>query len=600
MRAITFIGCCYAAALWIAASLFGLSDDVLFFHSDLLSKSYFLAALGFLFLPATMLVVGALAAVGRRRGTLKIAGAVPLALLLGGFAVSGGELAFGKVQSFATYAMLMAAAIAVAAVLIWRLPNRGVVFDRAGQISRLVLFAAVPFTVVAWSYFHFMPAAAASGPPRHAVMVLVDGMPSQLLARYAPDVPPTALDKVAERGCVVPRAYTSRTYTSGYFSVLYAGDYSGVARRPDTVLPLALERAGGGFRWISFHSNGFPESSRVTGYRGLRSAMLSERWVWLPRLLGLDYHVFLTWNETRRYMGNRVNTIYEALNGETDEEGFWRDVLPLQIKELQDRYRRSFLLVHVSVTKHTVQAVGDGSFGDQSADIQALMSYATAHDYTYTPDQAPVVDAYRQYYRDRINQYGRRIGALLDSLKQSGLSDNTLVLVTADHGSTFSDGRLWYGRHADEDVARVPLILFGGGTPPCPAPPTADTLDVRATIDGYLNLPTPLPAGARSLLAPAGGAKTVPVLTVRSNSRKTWFLHVHPAEGGVRYLFNLHPEGDGRAAKESVRGYAVSEVPLGNDPTAWQMLADSLKLYDIAPSAIHPELRARIERLAAR
>ena len=258
MRALTFIGCCYAAALWIAASLFGLSDDVLFFHSDLLSKSYFLAALGFLFLPATLLVVGALAASGRRHGVLRIAGAVPLALLIGGFMVAGGELAFGKVQAFAHYAMLMAGAIALAAVLIWRLPNRGVVLERAGQLSRLVLLVAVPCTLAAGAYFHLAPAAAASGPPRHAVMVLVDGLPSQLLARYAPDAAPTELDKVADRGCVVARAYTSRTYTSGYFSVFYTGDYSGAARRADAVLPQALERAGQASAGSPFTRTDFP------------------------------------------------------------------------------------------------------------------------------------------------------------------------------------------------------------------------------------------------------------------------------------------------------------------------------------------------------
>jgi hypothetical protein len=134
---------------------------------------------------------------------------------------------------------------------------------------------------------------------------------------------------------------------------------------------------------------------------------------------------------------------------------------------------------------------------------------------------------------------------------------------------------------------------------PCPSAPIADTLDVRATVDGFLGLPAGSPPHARSLLAPGGSsAKMVPVVTTRSDSRKTWFLHIHPGEG-ARYLFNLHPDGDGRAMKGTVRGYAVDEVPLGNEPAAWQMLADSLKLHDIAPSSIHAGLRARIEERTA-
>jgi arylsulfatase A-like enzyme len=307
--------------------------------------------------------------------------------------------------------------------------------------------------------------------------------------------------------------------------------------------------------------------------------------------------VFLTWDETRRYMGDRVDTIYRALNGHTDEERFWRDVLPRQIEEMQAHHRRSFLLVHVSMTKHTVQAMADGSFGDHAADFEALMSYATANDYTYKPDQAPVVDAYRGYYRDRMNQYGRRVGRLLDTLERTGRSDDTLVVVTADHGSAFTGGRLWYGPHADEETARVPLLLFGNRRTQCSSPPVVDSLDLRATIDSFLGLPSATNADGRDLLAfresPSSTGRVVPVLTVQNNRRKTWFLELHPAPD-VRYLFNLHPEGDGRALKGTVRGYEIDDTPLGSDPAAWQMLAAALGSYGIAPASIHAELRARI------
>jgi Sulfatase len=594
MRAITFVGCCYATALWIAVSLFGLSDDVLFFHSDLLSKTYFLVALGFLFLPAAMVAIAAAAAAGRRHGALRIAGAVPLALVLAGFAVSGGEWAFGKIQTFAHYAMVMGAAVVLSALLIWRLPNRETVLQRAGQLSRLVFFVALPFTLASWIAFHVELGKAGETPPRHMVMFVIDGMPSQLMASYAPGAMPTTLDQAASRGCIVEHAYTSRTYTSGYFAVLYTGDHTGKVQPRRVALPRALEDAGAGFRWISFHSNGFPEAAHVTDYSGLRSALLSERWTWLPRFLGLHYHVFLTWDNTRRYMGDRVDTLYRALNGRTDEENLWRNVLPLEIKEMQTRYRRSLLLVHVSVGKATVQALADRSYGDHAAEVQELFDYAAANDYTYTPSHAPAVGAYRKYYVDRINDYGRRISTLLDTLRQANLSDQTLVMVTADHGSTFTDGRLWYGPHSDEEVARVPLFLFGDN---CQSTTMADTLDVRATLDGFIGLPAANAPLGRDLLRRVDSTKAVPVLSVRIDRRKTWFLEIHP-DPDVRYLFNLHPDGDGKAVQGRIKGYTVEDAPLGSDPAAWKMLADSLTLYGIAPASIHATLRARIEDAA--
>ncbi len=594
MRLFTFVACCYTAALWTAASFFGLSDDVLFFHSDVLSKTYFLTTLGFVLMPAAGLVVGAAALLGRRTGALQAAAAVPLALLLAGFAMFGGEWIFGKVDSFALYVACLAAMIALSTLMIWRLPNRIVVLDRAAQLCRVILFAALPLTLAAWLFHHAGRDGSELASDRHVVMILVDGMPSQLMASYAPEAPQTELDRVARRGCVIDRAYTSRTYTSGYFSVFYSGNHAGTVSERAAALPHALERAGAGFRWISFHSNGFPETAHVTGYDGLRSALLTERWSWLPRLLGLHYHVFLTWDDTRRYMGDRVNTLYGALNGRTDERYVWEESLPAQVREMQARYARSFLLLHVSATKHTVQAVEDGSFGDQAAEIQALTAHAVANDYTYTPAQAPAVEAYRRYYRTRIDELGKRVESLLDALKRDGIADRTLVLVTADHGSTFDDGRLWYGPHSDEEAARVPLLLFGGGLS-CATASAVDTLDVRATIDRFLGLPAESGSLGRSLAASSPVARMVPVLTVRNNRTKTQFLEIHP-RAGTRYLFNLHPEGDGRALKGAVRGYEVDEVPLGNEPEAWQMLGQALGLYAIDPAAIHPDLRARIER----
>lgn len=592
-RLITIIGCGYAVALWIAAAFFGLSDDLLFFHSDRLSKAYVLAALGFLLLPLPLVVIGVSAAALRRVDAVRIAGAFPLVLVLAGLLMFGGEWAFGKITTFAAYLAALGAAIAAAAILVWRLPDRDTALDRAAYLSRVILLVALPVTVACGAYFHLSARAAGAVAPRHVVMILVDGMPSQLLSSYDPAVPPTELDRVAARGCTIRHAFTNRTYTNGYFAVFYTGRYDRSAKDSAGALPLRLDRDSAGFRWIGFHANGFPETARITGYRGLRSALLSDEWVWLPRLLGLHRHVFVTWDSTRRYMGDRVNTLYEALNGRTNEERIWGDLLPREVEDMQARFDRSFLLLHVSTSKHTVQAMEDGEFGDASAEIEALLSHAAAHDYTYRPDQQSVVRRYQDTYRTRIDVFGRRLAAFLDGLERAGLAKDTLVIFTADHGSTFRDGHLWYGHHADEEVARVPLFLFGDGLS-CRTDLMADTLDLRATIDRYLGLRDTVPTG-RDLLAPSGAQKPLHVLNSRNDPLKTMYLQIRPAPG-VRYLFNLHPDGDGRAVKGRVDGYDVADAPIGDDPRAWTLLRDALAETGIAIETIHPALRERIAK----
>src|SRR5690606_19146239 len=141
--------------------------------SDFLSKAHFLAGLAFLFLPGVMLVVGAAAMVHRRKA-LQIAAAFPLALLLAGLAVAGSEWAFGRIETFRLYVLLMTAAILLGALLIWLLPSRAAILDRTAQISRIILYVAAPFTATAWLVHHVVDGARSQIPPRHVVMIVVD------------------------------------------------------------------------------------------------------------------------------------------------------------------------------------------------------------------------------------------------------------------------------------------------------------------------------------------------------------------------------------------------------------------------------------------
>jgi hypothetical protein len=452
-------------------------------------------------------------------------------------------------------------------------------------VARVVFVAGALFSIVGVTVAHLRGRASA-GPARQVVLVIIDGMPSQLLAANEPAAAETAFDAFARAGCSVAPGYTSRTYTSGYFSVLYTGNLRGRVR-PNETLPSRLRSQGVGFRWLGFHPNGIPETAHVVDYGGLRSALLTERWTWLPRLLGLDYHVFLTWDDSRRHMGERVDAFYRALNGETDEDRVWRDVVPRQVLAMRRRHRRSLLVAHVSVTKHLVHSLEDGSFGDAAAGIQALIAHATKRGYSYDPAFEKDVAAYAGYYRRRIDQYGRWLEALRERLRAEGALQDTLLIVSADHGSMLGRGRLWYGPHPDEEAARVPLVLFAEGRR-CPQGPPADTLDVLATVSAWLDVPLDTVPQGRSLLR-AREPRLVPSLTVRDDTRATWFLLVHDGEG--RYVFNLHPRGDGSSVYERLRGYAPTPAAAPDPTSARRVLARTLRLYGIPMARVHPALR---------
>ncbi len=70
------------------------------------------------------------------------------------------------------------------------------------------------------------------------------------------------------------------------------------------------------------------------------------------------------------------------------------------------------------------------------------------------------VDQLMAYYDGQILRLDRQIGFLLEELKKAGLYDNTLIVLTADHGEAFMEhGFLFHNEPPYDELIRVPLII---------------------------------------------------------------------------------------------------------------------------------------------
>jgi arylsulfatase A-like enzyme len=79
-------------------------------------------------------------------------------------------------------------------------------------------------------------------------------------------------------------------------------------------------------------------------------------------------------------------------------------------------------------------------------------------------------------------------GMLLDDLEKSGKLDNTVILITGDHGSQFAEGprlKTAIGERMHYEDVEVPLIMFG--TEPPPTGPQDGLLDSRAVTASFLH-----------------------------------------------------------------------------------------------------------------
>ncbi len=77
-------------------------------------------------------------------------------------------------------------------------------------------------------------------------------------------------------------------------------------------------------------------------------------------------------------------------------------------------------------------------------------------------DEQSMRNARHAYYAN-VSYIDDHIGQFIDALKGTGLIENTVVLVTADHGDMLGERGLWYKMHFFEQSARIPLIAAGPG-----------------------------------------------------------------------------------------------------------------------------------------
>ena len=122
-----------------------------------------------------------------------------------------------------------------------------------------------------------------------------------------------------------------------------------------------------------------------------------------------------------------------------------------------------------------------------------------------------------QAYRASVSFVDAQAGIVLDALDRLGLSDNTIVVFTSDHGYHLGEHGLWQKRSLFEESARVPLVIAApggrsgaeaGGRSGVVATHTVELVDVCPTLCDLAGVPLPAGVDGRSLapLVRAGDA----------------------------------------------------------------------------------------------
>jgi arylsulfatase A-like enzyme len=309
------------------------------------------------------------------------------------------------------------------------------------------------------------------------LVLMVDTLRADHLGAYGygRDTSPT-LDWLAEDSRVFDRAISPSSWTLPSVASLLTGDapvvhgvIEGVPlRTPSATIGEALQEAG--FTTFGFSAN--PLVGRLEGmHRGF------ETFLQVPFAPAEEVNrVFLDWladHEGARWF---AYLHYIDPHSPYAAPAPWND---RYTEGCRTRFTQGFAL----------QTLSDAvNFGKEPVEFEA-------------GDIACLMDGYDAEIRYWDDQLGRLLGVL----KNRGELDDTVVVVTGDHGEEFLDhDRLGHGYHLYEESIRVPLVIHASGrlAPDRKSEPV-ETGALKEALLSLLNLRSGGGEGG-ALLAPAG------------------------------------------------------------------------------------------------
>ena len=206
----------------------------------------------------------------------------------------------------------------------------------------------------------------------------------------------------------------------------------------------------------------------------------------------------------------------------------------------------------------------------------------TSLELRFRADEVLSLSDVRERYRKEVEYADRQIGDLLSALDRAGHRDNTLIILTADHGEGLGDhGYLGHAASLFEEQLGVPLILSWPAR--FPAGITVDSavslVDVLPTVTQLLAIPDHAVRTGRSL---------VPLMTQSGEDTGARPVIAETFRPQAPSDLSAVIAGDFKLIVDRVEGRSAL-YDLGRDPAEQEDAAED-----------RPELAAQLEQMIAR
>ncbi|MCA9545951.1 MAG: sulfatase [Myxococcales bacterium] len=172
-------------------------------------------------------------------------------------------------------------------------------------------------------------------------------------------------------------------------------------------------------------------------------------------------------------------------------------------------------------------------------------------------------------YENEIAFNDKHFGRLVDHLKAKGIWDETLVIITADHGDEFWEhGSCGHGHNLHQELVNVPLMIrYPGVIPAGKVAVGADGVDLLPTLMALLGQDAPKDVQGANLLPVVAAKGTWPMAVMASNGTDSFTLQVGPAKVIMR-------------SEQSIQAYDVAADPAEQTDVFGDKLVTSLAAFD--------------------
>ncbi len=320
--------------------------------------------------------------------------------------------------------------------------------------------AAYAFLVLFGGVFAMAPGSSSDGEPEHVrrdqaalaeapnvLLIIVDTLRADYIGPYDSARNTPTIDALAADGIVFEQAHANASWTRASFASIYTSlvPPSHTASLKSSRLPGDVVTLAEALQEQGYATGGFPNNTNVTATFGFSQ--------------GFDHYPYLapnlpfgaTESVYQLSMYSVLRKIGERFSGETKAVDDFYQPADVAVAKVQgfvkaQRDDRWFTVIHL-MEPH------DPYFERPYNGV----AYGRAE---HEVPEADKVEYLMDTYTIEIEHMDRDLGQLIEWLKTTGAYDDTLIVLTADHGEEFLEhGGWWHGTTLFQEQIHVPLIV---------------------------------------------------------------------------------------------------------------------------------------------